>query len=284
MSGAWIGLALALTSSSALQPWRELAPPAREATVQAMRQLPLRERMLEASQRFLETPYLYSALGEGEGQDPDPPLRYDAVDCLSLVEQSMALSLATDDASVEPLLDQIRYIQNRAYLDRNHLMEAQWLPSNVRKGFLEDVTERYGGEATVAASKVVTSTSWGSPSSQALKLTPDRRPVGEFPVRFLPLERVMPRADRIPGGTLLLVVRQDLPNKVTRITHLGIVVHKGKRVFLRHASKSPYNRVVDEPLADFLTRNARYAKWKVNGVALYEVTEPPRAASGVGTR
>ena len=73
------------------------------------------------------------------------------------------------------------------------------------------------------------------------------------------------------------VVRDDLPLKATRITHLGFVVQKGKRTWLRHAARSRYARVVDEDLETFLARNAKYTKWKVTGVSLFEARPPPEA-------
>src|SRR5690606_35806058 len=126
-------------------------------------ELPLSERVLRASERFLDAPYLPSPLGEGEGQDPDPLFRLDAVDCLTFVEASLALSLAERMEDVTPLLTALRY-QGEApsYAARNHLMEAQWLPHNLRKGFLEDVTARYGGPRVVRVEKVLTAKTWQS--------------------------------------------------------------------------------------------------------------------------
>ncbi|WP_414640751.1 hypothetical protein [Archangium sp.] len=60
-------------------------------------------------------------------------------------------------------------------------------------------------------------------------------------------------------------MREDLPLKATRVTHLGFVVQKGKRTWLRHA-----RRGVDGNVA----RNAKYDKWKVSGVSLYEPRRP----------
>lgn len=231
-------------------------------------------RIEQMSARFLGTPYVHSPLGEGEGVDPDPPIRFDAVDCLTFVEETMALALAPTPSEVEPLLERVRYAERRSYEERNHLMEAQWLPHNVQKGFVRDVTREYGGKDTVVARKSITKAVWASPSSKALGLPESKQPVGNFDLEMIPLDKVRAHAKDIPSGTILLVVREDRPTKVTRITHLGFVIQKGERTYLRHAARDRYARVVDEDLETFLARNSKYAKWPVSGVALYEVRAP----------
>ncbi len=244
---------------------------------------PLLHRIEELSAAFLGTPYVHSPLGEGEGFDPDPPIRFDAVDCLTFVEQTLALGLAPSPVEVPHILESLRYGDRPVYEDRNHLMEAQWLPNNVRKGFLRDVTRQYGGEATVRTRKVLSEASWRSGSSRALELPKHAQLKGTFELDILPLKKVNDVALRIPTGTILVIVREDRPNKVTRITHLGFVVQKRRRAWLRHAARSHYSRVVDEDLMTFLTRNSRYSKWPVVGVALFQPTLPelPPSSSSV---
>lgn len=264
--------------------WEGLTAEQRAALVAESSDAPVPERLLRMSERFINTPYVLSPLGEGQGVDPDPTFRLDAVDCLTFVEQSMALGLARSDADVAPLLEDLRYASTPSYEDRNHLMEAQWLPNNIRKGFLADVTRRYAGEDAVPVTKVLTPHTWQSRSSQALGLPKEKRPVGTYTLNMLPLERVMTHARAIPSGTILVVLREDLPLKATRVTHLGFVVQRKKRTYLRHASRGGYNRVVDEDLETFLARNARYAKWKVTGVSLFEVRRPDGAGTSTAVR
>ena len=257
--------------------WSALPPEARSALLSSESTLPLRERLLRNSQRFLQTPYALSPLGEGEGVDPDPTFRLDAVDCLTFVEQTVALSLAATPEEMARQLEQLRYASTRSYEDRNHLMEAQWLPHNLRKGFLVDVTRRYAGEDVVRAEKLLTAYTWSSRTSTALQLPRARQPRGAFGLDLIPLHKVMAHARKVPSGTLLLVVRDERPLMPTRVTHLGFVVQKRKRTFLRHAARNGYGQVVDEDLETFLTRNGRYTTWPVAGVSLYDVRRPKSA-------
>lgn len=289
-----ISLVVALTSAVLLaQPptapvpggWAALTPEQRATLLKAAEPgAPIDQRLLHVSERFLGTPYVASPLGEGSGVDPDPTFRTDAVDCLTFVEETMALSLASQDSEVPSLLEHIRYASTPVYEDRNHLMEAQWLPNNIRKGFLVDVTRRYGGEDTVQVQKVLTARTWTSKSSQELKLPKARQPVGTYTLNIIPLERLLAHARQVPSGTIMVIVREDLPLKATRITHLGFVVQKGKRTWLRHAARNGYYRVVDEDLETFLTRNSRYTKWKVTGMSLFEAHRPAESGEGAVVR
>ncbi|RKH05986.1 DUF1460 domain-containing protein [Corallococcus sp. CA053C] len=255
--------------------WKPLTPEQRAALIADQAETPLAERLLGMSEKFLNTPYVISPLGEGQGVDPDPTFRLDAVDCLTFVEETLALGLARGEPEVPTLLERIRYANTPAYEDRNHLMEAQWLPNNIKKGLLVDVTRRYAKDDAVAVTKTLTPHTWQSKSSMALQLPRERQPVGTFTLNMIPLEKVLTHARNVASGTILVVLREDLPLKATRVTHLGFVVQKKKRTYLRHASKGGYNRVVDEDLETFLARNARYDKWKVTGVSLFEARRPP---------
>jgi hypothetical protein len=255
--------------------WSALTPEQRAALIADGAESPLAERLLGMSEKFLNTPYVLSPLGEGQGVDPDPTFRLDAVDCLTFVEETLALGLAHGEPEVPALLERIRYASTPTYEDRNHLMEAQWLPNNIKKGLLVDVTRKYAKDDTVAVTKTLTANTWRSKSSQALQLPPERQATGTFALNMIPLDRVLANAREVPSGTILVILREDLPGKATRITHLGFVVQKKKRTYLRHAAKGGYNRVVDEDLETFLARNARYDKWRVTGVSLFEARRPP---------
>ena len=77
----------------ALQPFDDGALP--EAIAQAVaesRNKPIGERISTISNAMMGTPYLNDAAGEATAPDFDPPVRYDAFDCLTFVEEVLALS------------------------------------------------------------------------------------------------------------------------------------------------------------------------------------------------
>jgi len=271
--------AFSLLGAAAPERWMDLTEVEREAAIRQLASELPPERLLQVSERFLATPYAPSPLGEGQGKDADPLIRFDAVDCLTFVEETLAISFAHELKEVEPTLIGLRYAKEVAFDDRNHLMEAQWLPHNLAKGLVRDVTRQYGGDSTEVVHKTLTPTTWASRSSRALGLSPNREPLGTFDLPIIPLERVRAVAKRIPSGTILAVVREDRAYKPTRISHVGFVLHRGQRTYLRHATLRAA-KVVDEEFNSFLLRNSKYDKWKVVGVSLYEAVPPrPRSAS-----
>lgn len=253
--------------------WMRVDPAERDAAVAAGVDRPIAQRLLEFSEGFVGTPYLASPLGEGEGVDPDPRIRFDAVDCLTFVEEAMAMSLARSADELLPRLDSVRYAKGRSYGERNHLMEADWLPANLRKGYLRELTAEVGGSDVIRATKKLSARTWASKTSLALALPKERQAVGELPLLLVPWEKLLVRAKSAPSGALLLVAREERELLPTRISHLGILVRRGDKLFLRHASRS-LGRVLDEPLESFWTRHSRYGKWKVVGAAFFELTRP----------
>ena len=267
-------LAAALTLVLAAPPaWSTADTEEIGRTLTALHGRPLDRRLLALSERFLGTPYAHSPLGEGEGVDKDPRFRLDQVDCLTFVETVMALALSDTPEDVLHVLDSIRYRGRPEYVARNHLMEAEWLPSNAAKGWIRDVTPTLGGPAARTTEKVLAPEAWASTTGRALALPPDARPVGRFPLGIVPVEAVLARAASWPSGTLLLLVREDAPWRVTRISHLGFVLQRDGRTYLRHATRGWKDGVVDEELSHLLARHAHYS-WKVVGVSLWDVRDP----------
>jgi hypothetical protein len=252
-----------------------MSPQERSQALVAAGKEPFNKRISSVSERFLGTPYGDSPLGEGKGKDPDPLIRFDQVDCLTFVEETMAMVLAPTDAEVVSWLNRIRYMNDAPkYEERNHLMEAQWLPSNIKKGFLADVTKLYGGASVRRAPKLLTRDTWKSKSGVALGLKPEEQLTGEFGLDIIPVEEALEIVKKVPAGTVLVAVRADRAAMVTRVTHVGFVLQTPKGTVLRHASRT-FTRVVDEPLATFMKRNLGYAKWTVEGVSLFAVRSEP---------
>lgn len=268
----------------AVSPWQSLDAGARAEQLEQLKRLPLDARVVAASEGFLGTPYVLSPLGEGAGPDRDPLLRYDAADCLTMVEESMALALAPDEARVLETLSHIRYQgQGEPSFDgRLHVMEAQWLPVNVERGLLEDVTKRYGKDVVRRVSKRITEKTWQEKAGKALGVSPQAQVTGEFFLDLIPSDRAPTVLAVAPEGLVVVVVRADRPRLVTRITHVALLVQKPAGPYLRHASRS-FKKVVDEPVERYLKRNLEFGAWTVEGVALYQVRSPGWLDAGSST-
>lgn len=262
-----------MTVLAAAPGWSGMDEAQRAEAMSRVQALPtMRERVLAASERFLGTAYAVSPLGEGEGRDADPLIRFDAVDCLTLVEESLALSSAPPEGLVARL-SAIRYEGAPSYEHRLHVMEAQWLPENVKRGTLRDVTAEYGGKATRHVEKVITPATWKEKSGRSLGLSPEAQRTGTFALDIIPAALAPSLLAAAPAGLVVVVVRADRPWLVTRVSHVGVLVQGKQGPLLRHASRS-FKRVVDEPVQRYVTRNLDFGAWTIEGLALFEPQQP----------
>ncbi|MGV3625332.1 MAG: N-acetylmuramoyl-L-alanine amidase-like domain-containing protein [Archangium sp.] len=256
-------------------PWSSMDDAKRADAMNELRKLPtLRERLLAASDGFLGTPYVLSPLGEGEGRDADPLIRWDAVDCVTMVEESLALSTSQPATLLEDLT-QLRYDGAPSWDNRLHIMETQWLPKNVERGLLKDVTAKFGGDATRSVKKTLTAATWKEKGAVGLGLPEDKQTRGTWSFDLIPAEVAAQKLKDAPAGLLVVVVRADRPWLVTRVSHVGVLVQSPKGPMLRHASRS-FKKVVDEPLARYLSRNLDFGTWTIEGLAIYEPTLPAK--------
>jgi len=245
----------------------------RSEAVHALARLPAGwERTRVASEAFLGTPYVLSPLGEGAGVDPDPRVRFDGVDCLTFVETALALGNAGDADDALAVLDDIRYRDGSApaFENRLHLMIAQWIPDQIRKGYLEEATARFGEttEVRVAYDEATWKTRRGA--LRALPWQPELE--GAFTLPTLPLARAIAVAGELPEGLVINVVRKARPDRLNRVTHTGLVIVRDGRRYVRHASTGR-GEVIDEPIERFLGRHAAMRRWEVEGINLLAVRD-----------
>jgi len=233
-------------------------------------------RMLLVSEKFIGTAFANSPLGEGPGSrpDPDPLIRFDSVDCTTLIEQILAMSQSVNLKEAMELLRRIRYIEGEiGYVTRKHFMMAQWIPLNQQLGLLKDITREVGGKKVKRAKKRLNALVWKKRNKKKAwpLLKPDQVPQGQISLPIIPIDEAPKYVNQIPAGTILNVVRRDYRSMPVRITHQGLVIVKNKRRYLRHAARAGYRRVVDELLLTFFKRNKAYTKWPVDVINLQRV-------------
>ena len=215
-------------------------------------------RAAAATTPLLGTRYQLGPLGEGRGPDPDPRFRLDAFDCVTFIETAMALGAGRSEDEVRRALDDIRYGQAVELADRDHEVLSQWIPRNLQKGWIRPISRVLAGAATVEVATVYDHARWARLAKRGRRLAgvPDPRlPIGRFAAEVVPPSALGAVEPRLPDGAVVWVVREERLDQVTRVTHGGLVVVKGGRRWVRHASSWPnVRRVVEEPLADFVAR------------------------------
>lgn len=293
LGGPAPGAAPAVAAVPPAPPAASTAAPPLEASLEAAVAAALRagapaggRRAVAATTPLLGAPYASSPLGEGEGPDPDPRFRLDAFDCLTFAETAVALGSSASLAEARRALDDLRYGDGHPSLaSRNHEVLSQWLPRNLAKGYLAPASRAAAGDATVAAEVTYDAARWRALAGLGLHLpgVPRARlPVGTFTVEVVPVAALAAAAPRIAEGTLAFVVREEVPDRLTRVTHVGLVVVRDGRRLVRHASSRPSLRlVVEEPLERFVERQQRGAPRPVTGLALFTLPDASARVQGL---
>jgi len=245
-----------------------------------VRDLPLGERMDRISQPMVGKPYLVDAVGEGFGVDADPPARYDVYDCLTFVEEVLALSMPGDPRSAPQVRNQLRYHDGTpSYENRHHFMLQQWIPAQLESGWLKDITAEFG--ETHLIEKEITAQTWASWRKRKNFQLPDELlPTGRYTLQVLSLDAAVEIVDELPVGAIILTVREDKPYVPILVSHVGFVVASKDVPRMRHATKLGNDRVRDERLAWYLDHIRWYDWWQVEGITVLMPQElgPRRSA------
>ncbi len=241
--------------------------------------LPLPQRMKAISEPWVgTTAYLLGALGEAGGIDDDPVTRYDAFDCLTFVEEVMALALSPDPARAQEVRMGIRYRNGEpwTYENRRHFMLAEWIPGSIKEGWAVDITATLPGAEP--RWKTVTAETWaGWGQRPNFPLSDERLPVGTLSFDVWPLEAAERALDQIPDGALVFTVRALWDHLPIAVTHVGIKV-PAQRPTLRHASRlGTHKGVKDSSLAWYTEHQRTYDYWPVDGyIVLMPLEQGPR--------
>lgn len=240
-------------------------------------------RMDEMSRIFLGYSYGPGGpLGEGANGrfDQDPLYRFDTFDCTTFVETIIALALSRSAQDFENHLDSIRYEDGIVdYLKRNHFTDLQWIPNNVRNGYLKEINELVAPANKIKTAKaLINFGGW----LRSHKLEQIQVPEASRERRLSLLEELHAQAsyyspvtaevpyieisyllknpkllERIPSGAVVNFVRPnwdltDVAGTHQNISHQGLLFAKGRTLYLRHASTT--GKVEELPLIDYLKR------------------------------
>ena len=237
------------------------------AIQEAQRSPAIADRIERLSRLFLGTPYGQFPLGEGSGVEPQPRWRADMLDCQTYVETVLAMANARSLAEAKALLDDIRYgSMPISFATRNHFAEAQWLPANEAKGYLQEETTQLDPQSP-SATLVLHRERWSAVKGLE-RLATANIPEGEFSIRYLPLDDARKLAAQFAPGSVLLIVRAADPERVVRVSHMALVVKTPQGLAVRHASFGREREVIEEGVEAFLDRQRTYRNWPVLGVAL----------------
>jgi hypothetical protein len=234
--------------SGSSEPWKEFTAKISQSS--------LVDRFVEASRLLLGVPYVNGPLGEGDAGGPDPEPRFDLTraDCVTYLEESLALALTAprSDRSYVPILDAIRYQDGKVgFASRNHYMVLDWIPSN--SWLLEDVTEDIVPNGhTRKITREIDRAAFLRDHGAEPREGKDK--LEKVEIELIPMAEIQSATSKLRSGDLVFWVAKK---EGIDIAHTGMVVRNSKdgSVVHRHGS-SKAGATLDEPLLEYAERTA----------------------------
>ena len=205
-------------------------------------------------EEYLGAKYVRDPLGEETSPDSDPLIRFDAFDCTTFVETS----LANGDINK---LNQLRYKDGKpGFINRNHFTESDWLNNN--KDIVENVSSLYG--KTVIRMVSIDKRNWFK-KKHNLNTNFQKQTVN---IEYIPYEKLSKLDIQTPLIVLFIHDGTGFYDKIgtdLAVVHMGFLLPGN---ILRHASRRTGN-VTD---TDFEKYVSIHKKNKHNiGIALVKI-------------
>jgi cell wall-associated NlpC family hydrolase len=160
---------------------------------------------------------------------------FDGFDCVTYIETIVALARASNVDDFTEWLRKIRYEQGRIQWERRNHYMTHWIRNNVREGIIRPVSMR--AVPMLSRERVLNVVPGIDPQRTRVKCVP---------------KAAVPRLERhLQSGDLIFFAST---RKNLDMFHAGIIARDGKRVLMRHASRSQ-GFVVEQELSEFLKAN-----------------------------
>jgi N-acetylmuramoyl-L-alanine amidase-like protein len=228
--------------------------------------LPIGQRTAAVGQALLGTRYTSYTL-EIDNRIESPSVNFNGLDCWTFFETSLAfarmLNEPEENWTPENFLHYIEIDRYRGgvctgeYLSRLHYLE-DWLYDNDKRGLVEDLTAKLGGQSVPHAAREMT-TGWrhyrylAANKSLLGPLARMEANVSSRPLYQIPKSRVAKIESKLQSGDIIGIVSHD--GTLYSTSHVGLALRTSDGVLhFMHAS-APHNYgkvVVDSRLSNYL--------------------------------
>ena len=200
------------------------------------------ERIDFLSGKFLNIKYEESTLVGDINHPEELVINLEGMDCFTYIDYVEAMQLSSSYPMFVDNIQRIRYQSGEVdFRNRNHFF-TDWAVYNSDN--IVDVTKEVGGQGTRTIKKFLNKKEDGTPYLPGI-------PVKERTVHYIPSQSIDDKViGRLKTGDYIGIYTDK---GGLDVSHTGIVIRKGDKVYLRHASSRKDNRrVVDEELLAYM--------------------------------
>lgn len=232
------------------------------------------KRLQLYSARAKGTPYSLFCLGEGPNgkYDRDPLIDFSRADCVTFIEQMLALALSTNYEHMFATLQRIRYANGViGYTTRNHYTHADWVPNN--SWLLEDVTAQIGNELCVDMTKTIDRPGFFRKLGVAEEELQNVRAPQTMTIKYIPTANLPKIKSKLQGGEIVSII-QKMPGIFS--AHTGFIFRdEFGNVLFRHASSRKETQQVTDEFFDDVIEQLRASETRV-GMAFIRIKSNPQ--------
>lgn len=206
----------------------------------------LQTKIKQLTSQWIGTPYSLLGTGEGsQGEVADEPLiQLDEMNCVTMIENALAISRAANEEEILSSLLKIRYSGLKFdFSHRNHFFVDDWIKNNEKKG-------------VVSLLRLPGDTLWTRTMNRRYFYSLnglDTTSIANTPSKLwvLPREKAIPYLDSLRGDEMLGIAFVGKLDWLW-VTHTGLLLlNKEETPTLRHAS-SLRKMVADQLITDYL--------------------------------
>jgi hypothetical protein len=196
------------------------------------------------SKRFLGTPYRADTLSGSPDKEERLVINLSALDCFTFLDYVEAMRRVDDFQNLPEALRKVRYRSGSvSYTERNHFF-ILWGRNN--SPHLLELFTMESLEGLLETEKTLNLRQDGSPYLEGIEPEKVR-------FRYLSLRHLKAVHDILATGDYIGFYS---PSAGLDVTHTGIVIRKGEKLLLRHASSRPgVMRVIDEDLYEYALKH-----------------------------
>jgi len=233
------------------------------------------QQCLYLAESFLGIPYKTGTLDIH--QEEQLTLNFGVLDCWTLVENCIALSMVGPDASYDQYKKQVQHLRYwggeiNGYASRHHYFTG-WILQAEKLNVLKDVTRDFNGIPNRKKISFITDnpTKYPKLKDDATKkaiLAAEGR-INRHPWFFIPKHKVAAKEGWIKEGDIIILCssRRNLD-----VAHQGFAIVKNGRIHLLHASSLKKKVIVSsEPLPQYLAKQKGQS-----GIMVVRITEPEK--------